>query len=69
MKFDSKQFIFDAGKSFLPPLRLGQHLMNELNKISPDLYNSVPEDVDPFYRNDKIDSFWGWLQTKDGIDI
>lgn len=44
-------------------VRYGQHLMNELYKVRPDLYNQLPDDADPFYDNSKVSHFMTYLEN------
>ena len=36
-------------------LRAGQSLMNALHEVNRDVYMSVPEDIDPFYVDSRVD--------------
>lgn len=43
-------------------LRQGQHMINELSRVRPDLYKTVSgASLDPYYDNKKIDAFINWL--------
>ena len=42
--------------------RMGQHAFNTLHEVAPELANKVrATDVDPFYRDDRINKFWQFV--------
>lgn len=43
-------------------LRVGQHLMNELNKVSPIAYSRIPFELDPFYNDLLLPDFLNYLK-------
>ena len=45
-----KRFWDSAGEA-RHSLRIGQHLMNELGKVSPIAYSRIPSELDPFYND------------------
>lgn len=44
-------------------LRAGQHLMNELNKVSPLAYSRIPSELDPFYSDLLVPDFLNYLKV------
>lgn len=57
------KFVSDANASFLLTsdlsIRYGQHLVNELSRIRPDIERKVPLDVDCYYANSKVAEWLG----------
>ena len=44
-------------------LRVGQHLMNELGKVSPIAYSRIPSELDPFYNDLLLPDFLSYLKA------
>ena len=42
---------WDSAPAAPHSLRVGQHLMNELGKVSPIAYSRIPSELDPFYND------------------
>jgi len=61
---DFWKFLANANASFLvikEDVRYGQHLVNELSRIRPELERIVPMDLDPFYDNQKVEPWMHFL--------
>lgn len=62
--FDYDDFMHNANSKFLVhegEQRYGQFLMNYLYEKHPEIYNQVPENIDPFYSNEKCGEFLKFL--------
>jgi len=62
MTFDFNAYIDAANNKFLKEQhhqRYGQFLMNYLHQINPEIV--IPENVDPFYDNNKVPDFFHYL--------
>jgi len=62
--FDYDEFMHKANTQFLlheGDQRYGQFLMNYLRDNHSEIYHQVPEDIDPFYNNDKCGEFLKFL--------
>ena len=58
--FDYDDFIHNVNTSFIShsgTQRYGQFLMNSLYEKHPDIYSQVPENLDPFYDNNRCGEF------------
>lgn len=61
---DYNIFITEAMDSYISSkedVRYGQHLMNTLTKLAPDVANTVPEELDPYYNSEKAPEFLNYL--------
>lgn len=59
---DFNVYLQDAMQSYLDVkdnVRYGQHLMNKLTVLAPDVV--IPEHLDPYYDNDKVPNFLNYL--------
>jgi len=62
--------VSDSGraKDLRQSSRVGQHLMNELNKVSPIAYSRIPSELDPFYNDFLLPDFLNYLKANwDGL--
>ena len=69
MSFDLEKFVVEVeeAKRIFPTWREGQILFNVLYVEYSDLANEIrATEYDPFYQEERIPAFWGWLQTKQG---
>lgn len=60
LKFNYDEFIHQANHSYLKhqeDLRYGQFLMNFLYEKHPEIYSQVPENLDPYYDNNRCGEF------------
>ena len=64
MNFDYNNFITNVNREWVccdETQRYGQFLMNYLCSYNGDVYDSVPEELDPFYDNSRVYAFLGYL--------
>lgn len=62
--FNYDRFISLVNHSFIKlneDLRYGQYIMIALDKQFPEIAQSVPEEINPFYDNNKIPMLLGFL--------
>lgn len=45
-------------------VRLGQNLMNSLHKVRPDLYSTIPPELDCYYDDGLYWKALEWLRTE-----
>lgn len=44
-------------------LRLGQHTWHFMANHEPELTRQLPDDLDPFNADTRLDEFWEWVET------
>ena len=45
-------------------VRMGQFFMNELYKVNPELYKTIPPDLDPYYDNKLLQVCVDWVSDR-----
>lgn len=65
--FNYDRFISHVNHTFLKikdDVRYGQYIMMTLSEQFPEIANSIPTEIDPYYDNNKIPMLLGFLAEK-----